>query len=245
MQALVTASRSPPALATRTRSPERTSVPPWTARAASRDNLLARQVIQRQRCASQARIRFSWQRLASPARAARARADSVRGRARGGGRDDRADELALAYVARVARAKLAEATMALDAETREVRVIVAADTTVASEGRIFGKPENVKTREHVGALWAVPTKSSGSRLAIRARRASRRNGATRVRFAALALRDRRLHRDGRAARQSRRLRHSREGDRARQAHRGVVLERRRPSNGGGRRRASRARTAAP
>ncbi len=53
------------------------------------------------------------------------------------------NEQALAYVARVARAKLAEATMALDAETRERgAVVLAADTTVVSEGRIFGKPEN-------------------------------------------------------------------------------------------------------
>jgi septum formation protein len=48
-----------------------------------------------------------------------------------------------AYAARVARAKLAAATLALDADLRALgAVVLAADTTVVRNGRIFGKPKD-------------------------------------------------------------------------------------------------------
>jgi len=50
-------------------------------------------------------------------------------------------EHALAYVARVARAKLAAATVALEETPRERgSVVLAADTVVVLDGRVFGKP---------------------------------------------------------------------------------------------------------
>lgn len=52
-------------------------------------------------------------------------------------------EHALAYVARIARAKLAAAAVSLDEKTRaRAAVVLAADTTVILEDRVFGKPEN-------------------------------------------------------------------------------------------------------
>ncbi len=52
-------------------------------------------------------------------------------------------EHALAYVARIARAKLAAATLALDAQTRaRGAVVLAADTVVVVDARVFGKPKN-------------------------------------------------------------------------------------------------------
>jgi len=52
-------------------------------------------------------------------------------------------EAPLAYVARVARAKLAAAIGALDAASRaRGSVVLAADTTVILDGRIFGKPRD-------------------------------------------------------------------------------------------------------
>lgn len=52
-------------------------------------------------------------------------------------------EAALAYVARIARAKLAAATAALDDATRaRGAAVLAADTTVVLDGRVFGKPRD-------------------------------------------------------------------------------------------------------
>jgi septum formation protein len=52
-------------------------------------------------------------------------------------------EAPLAYVARVARAKLASASALLDAETRaRGSVILTADTSVIAEGRVLGKPRD-------------------------------------------------------------------------------------------------------
>lgn len=66
-------------------------------------------------------------------------------------------EQALAYVARVARAKLAAATVALDVGLRERgAVVLAADTTVVLDGRIFGKPtSDDDAREMLRALSGV------------------------------------------------------------------------------------------
>ena len=52
-------------------------------------------------------------------------------------------EHALAYVARVARAKLAAATTALAPEVRaRGAIVLAADTTVILDDRVFGKPDD-------------------------------------------------------------------------------------------------------
>ncbi|HEY1958691.1 MAG TPA: Maf family protein [Polyangiaceae bacterium] len=52
-------------------------------------------------------------------------------------------EQALAYAPRVARAKLAAANAALPSEMRaRAAIVLAADTTVILDGRIFGKPES-------------------------------------------------------------------------------------------------------
>ena len=53
------------------------------------------------------------------------------------------NEAPLAYVARVARAKLGAATVSLEPQWRERgAVILTADTTVVLDGQIFGKPKN-------------------------------------------------------------------------------------------------------
>ncbi len=53
------------------------------------------------------------------------------------------NEAPLAYVARVARAKLGAATVSLEPEWRERgAAILTADTTVVLDGRVFGKPKN-------------------------------------------------------------------------------------------------------
>ena len=66
-------------------------------------------------------------------------------------------EHALAYVARVARAKLAAAVVPLDEATRtRAAIVLAADTTVVLDGRVFGKPENDDdAREMLRALSGV------------------------------------------------------------------------------------------
>ena len=63
-------------------------------------------------------------------------------------------EQALAYAARVARAKLAAATAALSADLRaRAAVVLAADTTVVLDGRIFGKPgDDAEARSMLRAL---------------------------------------------------------------------------------------------
>jgi septum formation protein len=62
-------------------------------------------------------------------------------------------EPALAYVARMASAKLTGATFALDGALRKGAVVLAADTVVVVDDRVFGKPRNDEdARAMLGSL---------------------------------------------------------------------------------------------